>query len=470
MPIPKPRKNERRGNFMNRCMGNATMNAEFPDSSQRAAVCNTQWRNRNRKKDICMSKLHKKILETKAEFQKFWDGMDFTDDQKEMFLVENEPDQLKIHAGVVIKEEDVEEDEENGQMIIKGYASTSDRDRVLDVITDQAQKKAAKTLMKPGTNTVLFNHDTDMPIGKCLDSRFNKKGIFVKDLISSAPDVKSIRIKLKEGILNSFSIRARFKKIEVVHNEDGSVLEWQIKEMDPLEHSVVSLPCNEKASVLEVVEKQLKSKSFDFLRKERSKNVTKEKKESILEAVKEHLEALLPDKLKELLTEELKPMTEQLSELGEIAKKLAEKKPAEEDEEEENEEEEEQDTSKAKKKKRKKPCKDEADDDEEEEQKEIPDWAKSLADTISGIKEQVDGLTSKRKGGKPEDEEEEEDDSGAPKKALKGPEDEASMKYCQWVMNTSEGNAAYEEMEKSEKRRVKEIWYAALNEGSKVRQ
>ena len=31
MPIPKPRKNEKRQNFMDRCMGNATMNSEFPE-------------------------------------------------------------------------------------------------------------------------------------------------------------------------------------------------------------------------------------------------------------------------------------------------------------------------------------------------------------------------------------------------------------------------------------------------------
>lgn len=37
--IPKRRKGEAGDAFMSRCMGNPTMNQEFPDRSQRAAVC-----------------------------------------------------------------------------------------------------------------------------------------------------------------------------------------------------------------------------------------------------------------------------------------------------------------------------------------------------------------------------------------------------------------------------------------------
>lgn len=44
MPIPKPKKNESKDDFMDRCMGNDTMNEEYPDEKQRYAVCNTQWK------------------------------------------------------------------------------------------------------------------------------------------------------------------------------------------------------------------------------------------------------------------------------------------------------------------------------------------------------------------------------------------------------------------------------------------
>lgn len=44
MPIPRPRSGETRDAFISRCMGNDTMNREYPDNQQRAGVCYTQWR------------------------------------------------------------------------------------------------------------------------------------------------------------------------------------------------------------------------------------------------------------------------------------------------------------------------------------------------------------------------------------------------------------------------------------------
>lgn len=46
MPIPKPKIDESQKDFMNRCMGDDTMNKEYPDGKQRAAVCSTQWKNK----------------------------------------------------------------------------------------------------------------------------------------------------------------------------------------------------------------------------------------------------------------------------------------------------------------------------------------------------------------------------------------------------------------------------------------
>ena len=43
MPLPAPRKNESMDDFMERCMGNPTMNKDFPETDQRAAVCHSQW-------------------------------------------------------------------------------------------------------------------------------------------------------------------------------------------------------------------------------------------------------------------------------------------------------------------------------------------------------------------------------------------------------------------------------------------
>jgi hypothetical protein len=43
--LPKP-SGESEDEFISRCMGDSTMNKEFPDEKQRAAVCYGQWRDR----------------------------------------------------------------------------------------------------------------------------------------------------------------------------------------------------------------------------------------------------------------------------------------------------------------------------------------------------------------------------------------------------------------------------------------
>jgi len=45
MPIPKPKQNESRKDFMQRCMNNSVMVGEYRDANQRLAVCSTQFKN-----------------------------------------------------------------------------------------------------------------------------------------------------------------------------------------------------------------------------------------------------------------------------------------------------------------------------------------------------------------------------------------------------------------------------------------
>lgn len=48
MPLPKPRKNEKRKKFISRCMGSKAMNKEYSKQDQRAAVCYSQWRHKTK--------------------------------------------------------------------------------------------------------------------------------------------------------------------------------------------------------------------------------------------------------------------------------------------------------------------------------------------------------------------------------------------------------------------------------------
>jgi hypothetical protein len=61
MPIPQPHKDEKQDDFIGRCAGDKTMNAEYPDDKQRAAVCYSTWRAKDKKAvakavEIAMSK------------------------------------------------------------------------------------------------------------------------------------------------------------------------------------------------------------------------------------------------------------------------------------------------------------------------------------------------------------------------------------------------------------------------------
>ncbi|MDB4665006.1 hypothetical protein OAE97_01515 [Verrucomicrobia bacterium] len=44
MPIPKPKKGEKRQEFINKCMSDEVMTDEFPSQKQRAAICFNQMK------------------------------------------------------------------------------------------------------------------------------------------------------------------------------------------------------------------------------------------------------------------------------------------------------------------------------------------------------------------------------------------------------------------------------------------
>lgn len=67
MPIPSPKKSEKQGEFVSRCMGDETMNKEFPDQKQRAAVCYSQWGDKKAKASVVLGEGKDEML---FEFKK----------------------------------------------------------------------------------------------------------------------------------------------------------------------------------------------------------------------------------------------------------------------------------------------------------------------------------------------------------------------------------------------------------------
>lgn len=52
MPMPKPKKNEKEDEFINRCMGDEVMKDEFEDNKKRLAVCYDIWRKAKEEKNM----------------------------------------------------------------------------------------------------------------------------------------------------------------------------------------------------------------------------------------------------------------------------------------------------------------------------------------------------------------------------------------------------------------------------------
>jgi hypothetical protein len=50
MPLPTPNKDESKDGFVSRCMETEVMNDEFPNLTQRIAVCVAQWDNKDKPK------------------------------------------------------------------------------------------------------------------------------------------------------------------------------------------------------------------------------------------------------------------------------------------------------------------------------------------------------------------------------------------------------------------------------------
>jgi len=126
-------------------------------------------------------------------------------------------------------------------VVIEGYASTGDSDRYGEHFISGAWSKAIDKYLN--TNPVLLlNHSNDIHsvAGKIVELREEENAkLYMKAILSNAPDMKNIRIKAKEGIIRSVSVGGMW-------NYNGE----QIKEVTDLyEISLVAIPANPHALI-----------------------------------------------------------------------------------------------------------------------------------------------------------------------------------------------------------------------------
>jgi len=140
----------------------------------------------------------------------------------------------------------LKQEEESGEFHIVGYAATTDFDMQGDIITDEALKASSLDLLK--NSTVLLNHDIKKPIGKVTKAEFDKHGLLIDVLISKTePEIIQ---KIKEGILNKFSIRGEVLEREKKYMPKLDRVVNVIKRMSLIEVSLVSVPANPEAKAV----------------------------------------------------------------------------------------------------------------------------------------------------------------------------------------------------------------------------
>jgi HK97 family phage prohead protease len=136
--------------------------------------------------------------------------------------------------------------EESGQFHIVGYAATSDFDLQGDVISDEALRDSSLDLLK--NSTVLLNHDVTKAIGKVTKAEFDKHGLLIDVLISKTePEIIQ---KIKEGVLNKFSIRGQVLEREKKFMPELDRVVNVIQRMSLVEVSLVSVPANPEARAI----------------------------------------------------------------------------------------------------------------------------------------------------------------------------------------------------------------------------
>src|SRR3990167_8170089 len=143
--------------------------------------------------------------------------------------------------------------QEEGDRIIEGFVTTNDLDTSGDIVTEEAIDKAIPLFLE--RPILLFNHKPDIPIGTILEARKEKTkdgkvGIWIKALISKTED--GFWQKIKERVLNKFSIRFLVPKADVIAEWDNTLkmVVRKILSFLPLESSLVPVPDNAKAAVL----------------------------------------------------------------------------------------------------------------------------------------------------------------------------------------------------------------------------
>ena len=129
----------------------------------------------------------------------------------------------------------------------EGYASTfGNVDKGGDIVEAGAFTKTLQKTPIPKVK-MLFQHDPSMPVGKWIDAKEDKKGLWVKGKLNLAVQrAKELLALMKDDVIDGMSIGYRTIKSK---EGDKPGVYRKLLEVDLLEISLVTFPMNTRATV-----------------------------------------------------------------------------------------------------------------------------------------------------------------------------------------------------------------------------
>jgi HK97 family phage prohead protease len=280
MPIPKPRTNESRQQFMSRCMGDKTMTDEY-NPNQRMAVCSSQYKSKEEESSESKREIRKDVFTTEEEALKRAEeigcvGSHSHDEDGNTIYMPCETHTDYVRAmGEDVKESDSKESDEPVEMfddlepmIVKteikaidnedeeegsfeGYASVFGKaDLGNDVVKYGAFRKS---LRRKGAKAVklLYQHKSDMPVGVFDSIKEDEHGLYVKGRLALKTQAGRDAFELmKMGALDGLSIG--FKPNPKATYYDKRTKKRMLEEVELMEISLVTFPMNQDARIRQV--------------------------------------------------------------------------------------------------------------------------------------------------------------------------------------------------------------------------
>jgi len=148
-------------------------------------------------------------------------------------------------------------------IFIEGYASTCDIDRTGDVVSASAWKSGLTNYLK--NPIILAFHDHDDPVGRMVEHRVDSKGLWIKARISAAAEIFNL---VKDNVLTAFSIG--FKVMDAEYDSESEI--FMIKEIELVEISIVSVPCNQN-TLFSLAKAFDNAEDYTVFKKQFTKNV-----------------------------------------------------------------------------------------------------------------------------------------------------------------------------------------------------